>query len=218
MSHDRAPIEAIKARLRDPHAVAATLGLTVAPGTRPHYRVVKVLCPWHSEDTASCGLEARGGVLLVRCHGCRKGGDVIDLVGATMGLDARRREDAPAVLRRAAELAGVDLGERRGAGAGRPARRPTPAEELTEARRRATAAEAELAYVKELLRAERDAHEAHKDAWAILWEAAHDTVAELQERLDPDRAHPLAAIARHDYPDIETAVSGRAGDPPFVWG
>lgn len=148
-AHDRAPIEAIKARLRDPHAVARMLGLTVAKGTRPTSRVVPVLCPWHSEDTASCKLEVVDGVLLARCHGCKNGGDVLWLVGATMGLDAKRREDFPEVLRRAAELAGVDLAAAHPRAAARPQR--SAEEELAEARREATVARAEAAYLRELL-------------------------------------------------------------------
>src|SRR5262249_41583970 len=69
-----------------------------------------VLCPNHSERTASCSV-SRGpdGTIRVRCFGCDLSGDVFTLIAAVEQLDPRR--DFAEVLRRAAELAAVDLNE-----------------------------------------------------------------------------------------------------------
>lgn len=46
-------------------------------------RKVKILCPFHPENTASCNLFPTGGF---RCYGCGAGGNTVDFViklGAT---------------------------------------------------------------------------------------------------------------------------------------
>ena len=50
-----------------------------------------VLCPWHSERTPSCSVKlASDGTIAAHCFGCGAGGDVLSLVAAARGLDARR--------------------------------------------------------------------------------------------------------------------------------
>jgi hypothetical protein len=63
-----------------------------------------IRCPWHNERTPSCSVQVKGGVVLAHCFACDRNGSVLDLVAAIEGLDTAR--DFPAVVRRAAELAG----------------------------------------------------------------------------------------------------------------
>jgi hypothetical protein len=65
-----------------------------------------IRCPWHAERTPSCSVRlAPDGTLLAHCFGCQESGDVLDLVALVSGLDIRA--EFAAVLRRAAELAGM---------------------------------------------------------------------------------------------------------------
>lgn len=48
-----------------------------------------VLCPEHTEDTPSCSVQLRHGVILWNCHGCSAGGDAIALVAAARGMSLR---------------------------------------------------------------------------------------------------------------------------------
>jgi hypothetical protein len=102
----RHDIDAIRAALADPFDVCHRLGLE--QGAKRQGAGLSVLCPAHGERTASCSV-TRGPdrTLRVRCFGCDLAGDVFDLVAAVERLD--RRRDFGAVLRRAAELAGVDI-------------------------------------------------------------------------------------------------------------
>jgi hypothetical protein len=102
---DRSAVDAVRARLADPHHVVRLLGLDVAPRTSTRARTIFVSCPWHSERTASCALTTGDRGLVARCHGCSAGGDVLALVAAVEGLDVRA--DFSRVLARAAELANV---------------------------------------------------------------------------------------------------------------
>jgi hypothetical protein len=109
--HDREHIDQIKAALSDPCDVAARLGLM--EGARRQAGGIHVKCPGHDESGPSCSLtRGRDGTLRVVCfgNGCGLSGDVFCLIAAVERLDVGR--DFAAVLRRAIDLAGVDL-ERR---------------------------------------------------------------------------------------------------------
>lgn len=122
--HDRQQVEQIKRALSDPRRLAEFLGLT--EGMKPQARGVSVRCPLHAENNPSCSITAgEDGGVRVRCFaGCdfggpNGGGDELNLVAAVNGLSIKT--DFPEVLRRAALLAGVDLGA---APAPRPVARP----------------------------------------------------------------------------------------------
>jgi predicted P-loop ATPase len=96
----------LKALLRDPLDVATRLELADDPR-----RVLRqaggitVLCPAHKEDTPSCSLRTGpDGTLQAKCFGCDFAGDIYNLIAAVDGLDPKT--DFPAILKRAAELAG----------------------------------------------------------------------------------------------------------------
>ena len=110
--------------LRDPQRVVVAVGLDKR-AQRQAGGGLTVLCPWHSERSPSCSV-TRGpnGALRVHCFGCGRGGDIFSLVAQVHGLDASR--DFPAVLKLVAELAGVDLDDRRGVRSMRPRPRPAP--------------------------------------------------------------------------------------------
>jgi hypothetical protein len=94
----------IKARLADPLAVASLLGLA---GIRRQAGGCVVLCPAHDEKAPSCSLTvAKSGELRARCFSCGWSGDVLGLVAAVRGLSTR--SDFAAVVKEAAELAGVE--------------------------------------------------------------------------------------------------------------
>jgi len=97
---DLAPIHQAAVALGS-RAVAERLGFRLGRGNRG-------ACPIHGgQNPTSFGLDVRGGMLVGSCHSCGWGGDVISLVGAMEGLD--RFGD---VVRRAAEILGVDFEER----------------------------------------------------------------------------------------------------------
>lgn len=169
---------------RDPHGVARLLGLQVAKGTSARSRVVRVLCPWHSDRSPSCDLTLRDGSVVGYCRSCSQGGDVLSLIAAVEGLDPRR--DFRAVVTRAAELAGVEIQDDR-----RPAQpRPPPRdplqvarEELREARREASSLRRQVAELQALL---EDVAAERIIEWGLrraLYQGACDVIAELQARL-----------------------------------
>lgn len=108
----------VRAACADPVAVARALGLVVAHGSRR----VRVCCPWHNEKNPSCAISVRDGRVVAYCHACHAGGDLIALVAAVEGLDARTQFQA--VLERAAQLFGVS--PRRGSAPVSPPRRVDP--------------------------------------------------------------------------------------------
>jgi CHC2-type zinc finger protein/Toprim domain-containing protein len=119
---NRAAVDAVKARLNDVDDVIQLLDLVVE---RREGGRVWILCPWHSERTASCSLQVRRGVLLAHCFGCSVGGDVLALVAASHGLDIKR--DFPRVLEQGARLANVDINRLQSAPPA-PRRAPRPPE------------------------------------------------------------------------------------------
>ncbi len=73
----------LRRELVDVRAVIDSLGLA---GKREGAGF-KVLCPWHSERTASCTIRlGPDGTLQARCHACGEGGDVLSLIAAVRGL------------------------------------------------------------------------------------------------------------------------------------
>lgn len=113
---------AIKSALSDPEKVLGPLGLL--DGAKRQAHGFLVLCPWHSERTPSCSVKlASDGTIAAHCFGCGAGGDVLSLVAAARGLDARR--DFPRVVELAADLAGGSLDGYRP-----PVRRAMPAPRL----------------------------------------------------------------------------------------
>jgi len=107
--HDRQDIEALKSALADPLDVCRRLGLD--KGAQRQAGGVLVSCPAHGDRTPSCSVtRGRDRTVRVRCFGCPLAGDVFDLIAAVERLDGR--DDFAEVLRRAAELARVQLEER----------------------------------------------------------------------------------------------------------
>ncbi len=97
----------IKYALGDARRVCEQLGLLA---DRRAWKVqtggVIVRCPVHDENTPSCSVQSRGGLLLWHCHGCGASGDALSLVAAVRGLTLAG-SDFRAVLLEAAELAGL---------------------------------------------------------------------------------------------------------------
>jgi DNA primase len=93
--------------LMDPAALCSALGLL--EGAQRQGGGLLVKCPAHADRTPSCSVR-RGadGTVACRCHGCEWTGDALGLVAVVGGLDVRR--DFPAVVARAAELAGIAYG------------------------------------------------------------------------------------------------------------
>ena len=96
--------DTIKRLLADPETALNVLGLR--DRARREGRGFKVLCPWHEERTPSCNVR-RGpdGTLQAHCFGCRRGGDVINLAAAVLGLN--ERADFPRVLSVLAARCGI---------------------------------------------------------------------------------------------------------------
>lgn len=89
----------LRERLTDARALAAALGLGVAPRATPRQAIA--LCPWHAERSPSCSIfRANDGTIAVRCHGCGETGDALGLIAQVRGID-----DFRATLRAAAEIA-----------------------------------------------------------------------------------------------------------------
>lgn len=124
---DRAGLDAVKAALARMGAVEVCRRLNL---DRPSVRTgqgLLVLCPWHGDRTPSCKVDTRSGAIAAFCHACKAGGDALDLVAAVHGLDPSSKVDFPEVLKLAAALAGVDLGDvRSGAYVPPPARPADP--------------------------------------------------------------------------------------------
>ena len=113
---------AIKVTLSDPERVLGSLGLL--DGAKRQAHGFMVCCPWHAERTPSCSVKlASDGTIAAHCFGCGAGGDVLSLVAAARGLDARR--DFGRVVELAADLAGGSLDGYRP-----PVRRVMPAPRL----------------------------------------------------------------------------------------
>lgn len=64
-----------------------------------------IRCPVHTENTPSCSVQLRDGVLLWNCHACERGGDVLTLIAAVRGLTMGH--DFPQVLAEGARMAGL---------------------------------------------------------------------------------------------------------------
>jgi hypothetical protein len=126
--HDRELIGRIKEALNDPCDVATRLGLT--DQARRQSGGILVKCPVHGDRRPSCSLTRGGdGTLRVVCFGtgCDLSGDVFRLIAAVEHLDVGG--DFAIVLRRAADLAGVDIERpplRRRPPSPPPAPRPPP--------------------------------------------------------------------------------------------
>ena len=114
--------DTLKSALSDPEKVLGLLGLL--DGAKRQAHGFMVCCPWHAERTPSCSVKlASDGTIAAHCFGCGAGGDVLSLVAAARGLDARR--DFPRVVELAADLAGGSLDGYRP-----PVRRAMPAPRL----------------------------------------------------------------------------------------
>lgn len=207
---------AIRARLVDVAGVCRALGLLEGYKPMRSGRGLLVRCPSHGDRTPSCSVTlGPDGTIRVRCFGCDLAGDVLSLVAAARGLDVRR--DFPTVLLEAAELAGVDLGDKRG-GAGvsratfpvqpRP-EPPAPVLELAVFDRiasimlEARPVESDDS-VREYLRARLLLGEARDDGWAALPANAtirRELVAKIVSAIGVDawRLSGLASLDAHDF-------------------
>jgi hypothetical protein len=118
-----AQVAEVRRTLVDPVRVCERLGL--AKDARRQSAGVRIRCPMHAERTPSCSV-TRGpdGTIRVRCFGCDWSADVIGLVAAARGLDARR--DFREVLATAAEIGGLHQLVAELAGDARPALRVVP--------------------------------------------------------------------------------------------
>lgn len=97
-------VRAIRGALVDVRAVCERLGLVDGPRSfRRQARGAHVRCPKHGGVSCSVTLGPEG-TIRVHCFGCDFRGDVLDLIAASRGLDARR--DFRRVLVEGAELAG----------------------------------------------------------------------------------------------------------------
>ncbi len=105
LAEDRSDVDMVKGILADPKTVLPQLGFKA----RHDGSGWKILCPWHDERTPSCSVQVRDGVLLAKCHGCGKGGDVISLVAAVERLTLPR--DFREALQFAANIAGIALSD-----------------------------------------------------------------------------------------------------------
>lgn len=100
----------VKRTLTDPIRVCSALGID--EGAKKQAGGLLIRCPSHGENNASCSVTVADGTIRVKCFACDLSGDVFNLVAAVESLSVDR--DFPAVLARAAAIAGVDL-ERRAA-------------------------------------------------------------------------------------------------------
>jgi DNA primase len=123
----RADIDAVKRALADPREVCRRLGLDQQAKPQGGGGLT-ILCPAHGDRSPSCSV-TRGpdGTLRVRCFACGFAGDVLDLLAAVERLD--RNRDFPELLRRAAELAHVQL-EREASRPMAPAKKKPSAEAI----------------------------------------------------------------------------------------
>lgn len=108
MRDDRSQVEAVKRALDNMGIDALISALNMTLGRERSRTGRKVLCIWHSEKTASLHIQEKDGAYLSHCHGCKRGGDVLDLVAGAYNLD-RNGSDFPRVLEHGAAIAGVSL-------------------------------------------------------------------------------------------------------------
>ena len=81
----------IKRSLTNVRQLCDALGLT-AGGPNVFARQAGgliVRCPVHEENTPSCSIQLRDGLILWHCHGCDASGDAISLVTAARGMSMR---------------------------------------------------------------------------------------------------------------------------------
>lgn len=97
----------IRAALVDIPAVLRGLGLWA--GAIREGRLFMIKCLWHGDKKPSCAISIGPGegTLRAYCFACRRGGDVLALIGAVHGLDGRR--DYQRILDIGAGLAGIPL-------------------------------------------------------------------------------------------------------------
>jgi hypothetical protein len=95
---------AVKARLLDPLALTAALGLVV----RREGRAATFACLWHDETEPSCRLRVHpnDGLLALRCFGCGVNGDALTLIARVRGL-ATTGPDFVCVIEIAEAIAGT---------------------------------------------------------------------------------------------------------------
>jgi 5S rRNA maturation endonuclease (ribonuclease M5) len=124
--NDRAGLDAVKAALARMGAVEVCRRLNLDRPSVATGGGLLVLCPWHGDGTPSCKVDTRSGAIVAFCHACKAGGDALALVAAVHGLDPSSKVDFPEVLKLAAQLAGVDLGDVRSGAYVPPPARPAP--------------------------------------------------------------------------------------------
>jgi DNA primase len=116
----------LRRQLDNPLTVCAALGL--AKGAKRQPRGLTVLCPVHKEKSPSCSVTVRDdGTISFHCFACGAGGDVLALIAAVRGLDAKTQ--FPQLLGEAAALAGLEFQDDpsiRNAGSGVVSRDATP--------------------------------------------------------------------------------------------
>jgi hypothetical protein len=116
-------VSEIRRTLVDPVRVCDRLGL--ARDAKLQAAGLLIRCPMHIERTPSCSVTRAGdGTVRVRCFGCDWSADVLGLVAAARGLDARR--DFREVLLAAAEVGGLREVAAELAGTARPTPRGAP--------------------------------------------------------------------------------------------
>lgn len=192
--------------LSTPYHAAQALGLELGPHASPRRRSVRVLCPWHPDQTPSCDLTIKRGRVVAICRSCGARGDVLGIVAARAGLDPRRHFGE--VLARAAQIVGVDT---------RAARRAVASGELSpvdRARLQLQEARAELGRVEGELRAMRiELGEARAEHVARV-DALQVTIAGLSETIAEGRAALPALQAAAEGPSrarVREAIAALAG-------
>ena len=84
---DRDDINDVKRALSDPTRVLEALGLMGQGKARARQSGGwLVRCPMHIENSPSCSVQQKDGVILWKCWGCDSHGDVLHLVAAAHGL------------------------------------------------------------------------------------------------------------------------------------
>ena len=97
----------VKAALCDVRRVIEALGLFGEGRRRARTQGAGfvICCPAHDENTPSCSVQYRDGMIKWRCHGCDAHGDALTLVALVHGLNMK--SDFPKVLLEAARLGGL---------------------------------------------------------------------------------------------------------------
>ena len=96
----------IKLALSDPTRVLEALGMLGQGKARARQSSGWLIrCPMHVENSPSCSVQQKGGVILWRCWGCPATGDVLHLVAAAHGL--KLEQDFKHVLLEAARIGGL---------------------------------------------------------------------------------------------------------------